>query len=397
MIPSLEQCLEICNKNSAFKFKLEEIENRKVYQFNYFLATVNDFLNPLKQDEITVTAEELRGLTFVEQSDGSFKRYLMLHKFFNINQTEFTQYNKVKHEKIVSVSEKLDGSFITFVEINGKVFAKSKFSFFSEQAKMAQEIYNSNKNIKTLVDKCLETNIQPFFELISPRNQIVIRYPKTELVLIQLRDSFGKYAKKNFVRLVATSNNVAYAKYYGPEYTFDFMMSQRETLTGQEGWVITCESGLMLKCKLVSYLQQHHIMTNIATKENEIIQFTLNEEIDDILASIPLDSVELREFIETISSGIVNHINKLTDLIFNKRKTLFDTYPNKKDYAQKTKELIEPEYFTLMMRVYSKSDIEDIEKEVVEFVKRKTSKLNLAREYLAKIGINATFKDKKED
>lgn len=82
---TLEKCLEICEHNEAFKYKKEIIEGQEVYQFNYFLAQFNDFAQPLEYDTET-EAFELRGLTFVKDGNETH-RYLMLHKFFNINQT----------------------------------------------------------------------------------------------------------------------------------------------------------------------------------------------------------------------------------------------------------------------------------------------------------------------
>jgi RNA ligase len=400
MLPTLEQCLTICENNISFKFKVENIEGKKVYQFNYFLAKHNDFINPLNQpeDNITVTAEELRGLTFVEQDDGSFKRYLMLHKFFNLNQVPGYQYTDVKDKKISSVADKRDGSMITFVKINGKVFAKTKFSFQSEQALIAQEFYEKDSGIKALVDEFLAYDVQPFFELTGPMNQIVLRYSKTELKIIQVRDNRdGSYITLNerYREYLFTKFKVLTAdSYNNNDYTFEKMIELRETIKGIEGWVVTTECGMMIKIKTEEYMKLHHLMTDAVTREDEVIRMTLDEEIDDVLAEIPMDALELRFFVETISDGIVDHVNELSEKIKEMYIDMKTLYPERKDFAIACKP---SEYFGLLMRAYQDPSDEAIEKEVINYVKSKTNKLGIAKEYLKSLGINAQFESKDED
>jgi RNA ligase len=399
MLPTLEQCLEICANNISFKFKKEIIDGMKVYQFNYFLAKHSDFINPLNQpeDAITITAEELRGLTFVEQADGTYRRFLMLHKFFNLNQVPGNLYHEVKDHKIIKVQDKRDGSMISFVKINGNVYAKTKFSFQSEQAVVAQNIYNTNEGIRRFVDYSLDNNIQPFFELTGPMNQIVLRYNKTELKIIQLRDSeTGGYVRttEEFRNMIFENYGIEFADELPLEiYTFEKMIELRETIKGIEGWVVTTEYE-MLKIKTEEYMRLHHLMTDAVTKENEVIRMTLDEEIDDVLAEIPMDALELRFFVETISDGIVDHVNELSEKIKEMYIDMKTLYPMRKDFAIACKP---SEYFGLLMRAYQDPSDEAVEKEVINYVKSKTSKLGLAKEYLKELGINAHFESKDED
>jgi len=78
----------------------------KLSSFNYFICGWDDFAFPLPEKPLT-NAFDMRGTTFVFNSDGSlYKRFLMLPKFFNLNQVEATQYGNVKDKKIVNVSVK---------------------------------------------------------------------------------------------------------------------------------------------------------------------------------------------------------------------------------------------------------------------------------------------------
>lgn len=192
-LPTLNQCLEICEKNKSFKCKKETIEGYEVYIFNYFLASYNDFVMPFEGCE--VDARELRGLTFVIDGDKEIC-FPFIHKFFNINENPSTLESKIADIGIRSVLTKYDGSAISFIKFpNGVVRAKTKYSFVSEQAKTAQALYESDENIRNMVEELIQLGLHPLFEYTSFRNKIVIQYDKSELILLQVRDNDGKYIK----------------------------------------------------------------------------------------------------------------------------------------------------------------------------------------------------------
>ena len=132
----------VSESNGVFYETKHVVDGYDVSVFNYRLATYSSFseLNYL----------ELRGLTFVFNKDGSlFKRYLLVEKFFNINENESTRLEDLKKLTIKSVYEKEDGSIVSFVKLpNNKVVAKSKASFDSYQAVSSNKIYQENVNIQ---------------------------------------------------------------------------------------------------------------------------------------------------------------------------------------------------------------------------------------------------------
>ena len=83
-IPSYQDCIDICEKSDGLFYESKlSIEGYNISMFNYRLCTYNDF--------VTYGAFELRGLTFVFNSDGSvYKRFLLMEKFFNINAVSYT-------------------------------------------------------------------------------------------------------------------------------------------------------------------------------------------------------------------------------------------------------------------------------------------------------------------
>lgn len=212
---------------------------------------------------------EMRGITFVNEKNSGWKRYLFMSKFMNVNQTSGTSetlmklsinnvdygivninktyqtndgktvraidlkigqivgeyeyktdtvselflietlekvtfetknkenswmYEDLKDLEIVNIANKEDGSAIRFIEINGELKAKTKFSFEAEQAELAMSVVDNDSNLKEFIIETLENNLTALFELVSPLNKIVLSYNETDLKLLQLRDDeTGKY------------------------------------------------------------------------------------------------------------------------------------------------------------------------------------------------------------
>lgn len=82
-IPTYEEALEIVKVKGDLIFyeNKYEIDGYSVSVFNYRLANYNDFFNIIEGNDLD--AKEMRGLTFIFNSDGSlYKRYIMLQKFW---------------------------------------------------------------------------------------------------------------------------------------------------------------------------------------------------------------------------------------------------------------------------------------------------------------------------
>jgi T4 RnlA family RNA ligase len=227
ILPTKEQCDEICDNTDAFYKAERVVEGQNVVIYDYRLASISDFVNN--------NAFELRGLCYIEQDNGTWKRNLLLNKFFNHGQTEGWQADDLKDKKIVRVQNKEDGSILSFVKFsNGKVRAKSKMSFESDQAKMAQElidkkVYNerteklSDNNYLQFINDCFTANLTPVMELVSPENQIVLEYQNTELILLQIRRNDGSYLDSTEMDRLAS--------HYSIKITKDYDLNQLENVS----------------------------------------------------------------------------------------------------------------------------------------------------------------------
>jgi len=358
---TIEYCDNICNQVDTFKKKIEIINGCEVIQYSYIISDNNVFEK--------YNAWELRGLTFVNN-----KRYLMLKKFFNINQTTGVMYDDVKNKQIKLVQEKADGSMIRFVNINGKIYAKSKFSFQSEQAKMAQEIYETNPLINEFVNKMLLKNLAPIFELVGPDNRIVISYPKNELVLLQVRDeNTGEY----YNIYNSFDKRIKRAEYINM-HDLDLLISKSAKLKNIEGWVIIFNDNTIIKLKTSWYFNLHNIITNV-NNSNNILSAIFNNKIDDVLSQLDENFIDIRNNINKLNSKVIewisNTLNKITKLL-----KLLDTM-SRKEFALEYKN---NKLFSIVMRSIGKN-----EEEIIDIIRnygiKITSKLHNADKFIKNV------------
>ena len=285
-IPSYDEAVAICQRNPAFYETKHKVNGYDVSVFNYRLATYDDFRSE--------NAFEMRGLTFVFNSDGTlYKRFLGLHKFFNVNETEITQAHDIKDYEVINVSEKLDGSLITFIELpNGEIVPKTKNAFDGGPVAYIGELVDDR--LISFIREQFERGHCIFFEYTSPLNRIVIKYPVSSLSVIKIRDErTGEYLFDESVPewLKMTKNETF-------EFTsLDGLMKDYETLENKEGSVITFRKPdgeqLLVKVKTADYFAKHHLMTEFIYQENVLVGMILNETIDDVLSLI--DDEETRE------------------------------------------------------------------------------------------------------
>ena len=298
-IPSYDEAVAICRRNPVFYETRHRVGGYDVSVFNYRLATYDDFRSE--------NAFEMRGLTFVFNTDGTvYKRFPGLHKFFNVNETEMTQAHDIKDYEVINVSNKLDGSLISFIELpDGEIVAKTKNAFDADQAVRAGKIYDDDPVIRAFVREQLSKGHCVFFEYTSPLNRVVIRYDVSSLSLIKIRDGLtGEYL---FNESVPEGLKTAENETFGFT-SLDDLMKTYETLEDKEGSVITFRKPdggqLLVKVKTADYFAKHHIMTEFIYQENVIVGMILNETIDDMLSLV--EDAEIRERI----NGLVKTVQK---------------------------------------------------------------------------------------
>ncbi len=376
-LPTYEECRAICDKYDNFQFyeKISFIDGYKVSTFNYRLVDYNDFSNPLGDN--TTRAFEMRGICYVFNLDGTlFKRFLLMEKFFNLNQVENTQLSNIINIPIKDIYDKCDGSVINFIELpNGKILAKSKLCVDNEQAIKATNIYLNSPNIKKMVEYFMGKDIMPIMEYVSPTNRVVLKYKETKLILLRLRDlktgnyyDLDMYPDLNNIETAQKETNTSWEK----------LISLSETIKDKEGWVITLESGMMVKLKTKYYFDLHHLTTESIHREDFLIEKVIDDEIDDIISKIELSDIEILAIIDNVVKVTTNYLHNAT----KKVEYLLDEFEN--TYNSSRKDFVlnygkKDKYFGYVMSVISGNEPLLV---ITEDLKKYTYRLSNAKDFI---------------
>ena len=337
------QAIETTEIKDGFFKKETVVDGYKVTMFNYLFPGYSSFID----NERKINLFEMRGLTFVHEEtinedSGETKvvhhRNLMLHKFFNINQTEHTLERNLTMP-ITHVSDKIDGSMIRFIMLpNGNIVAKSKMSFISTQAKMANKLLKEDEKLLSIVTFTLKNNIALMFEYTSNTNQIVIVYDKPRLTILQARNELtGEY-------LDIDQFNYPYkAEKFEPTPTLEQLISLASSETKVEGWVVRFNN-TFVKIKTKWYINAHSIVIN--NQPHSIAKLVINETIDDLF-SIITDNHYMFSVATEINDKLSKYIVKEFGTALVMAKDV--TNENRKEYAKANRK--HPLFSTVMVIV----------------------------------------------
>lgn len=314
-LPTYEECVEMCELNPGIFYENKiTLDGYDISMFNYMHAQFSDFTNPIP-DKPHVNAYEMRGITFVFNKDGSlYKRYLLMNKFFNVNQVPDTMYSFVKDYKVKNIMNKEDGSLASFIQLpNGKVYGRSKMSFQSDQAIRINYLYNNVKALRNFIDKMMEMDIIPMFEYVASTNRIVLKYKNEDLILLRLRDNVtGKYHDFDEFKEELDGINVAN---FENEHTLEELMELKDVEVDKEGWVVALVDDKgnekMLKIKTEWYFSRHSLFTSLLDRENDIIKLIIKDEVDDVISQLEEGDIDKKGIIHDITDIVNGYISKV--------------------------------------------------------------------------------------
>ena len=350
-VPSYDECLNIIKDNSAFIVKREIVDNIPIASFAYRLALIGDFVK-------YNGARNLRGITFREDTGEIIA--LPLHKFWNLNENEYTQLDKLQNKNILRVTEKYDGSLVYFFMLNNKLYCKTKLNSFAEQANWAMNIVNNNKILKSSIIELIKNNYTPMFELISPRNQVVIPYTEEKLKYIGARNMINGTYNFNYIEGCDPVAEISIDD-------INVIVNTVKNYYGHEGFVVVFNDHDMIKIKNEEYLKLHRVKSNILN-ENTVARLALDEELDDIKNSLFSAELDILEYVCDLEKKVLNSYN---NFIRNARK-FYELNKNltRKDYAIKAQNELDRTSFGLSMELYVNGTInEDKFKEI--FINKK--------------------------
>lgn len=280
------------------RFKVEEVNGVPIGIISYMISDKELWENDL--------ALEARGIAFDVLTGQCI--CLPLNKFFNVGESTDTQTDLIK-DQFVECFEKRDGSMVTPVLVNGKLFWKTKKSFFSDVAVLAQSMVPDN--VTELAWYCQLFKLTPIFEFTHPDSRIVLDYSgEPNFTLIAIRDTVnGKYLSWEKVESIAKLHeNVPTVKKY--EKTWSEILDDVDNKKDIEGYVLVLKDGRRVKIKTKWYLDMHHTMTDL--RERDAVEAILNETIDDMKSLLSSQGMDLT-VIEELESLVATEIASIRE------------------------------------------------------------------------------------
>jgi RNA ligase len=247
---------------------------------------------------------ECRGLIFSKDGQLISRPY---HKFFNVNERDETQIDRIDLGQPHVILEKLDGSMIRPIPLGDAYRLGTKMGI--TDVSLQAEVWLADRpNYDTFIRSCITSGCTPIFEWCSRKQRIVVDYPVDRLVLTAVRNNFnGTYMGIHGLRGLAEVWDLDLVREYpGSTSSMEHLLAETHDLQGQEGWIIRFDDGHMLKLKGSEYVTIHKAKDRIL-RENGVIEMILDEKLDDVKAFLPAeDRRNLEEFEGAFWHGITD-------------------------------------------------------------------------------------------
>jgi RNA ligase len=265
------------------------VAEREGYTVINYVVAMADTFNMAGPDDLGgAIRREARGLIF--DADGNLMSR-PFHKFFNINEREETQTHVVDMTQPHVIMEKMDGSMIRPILVDGYLRLATKMGVTNVAMDAEAWLAAQDPSLKEWLRRCVEDSVTPIFEWVSPFNQIVLAYEEADLVYLGTRDNAtGAY-------VMDTSCPFTFVPRYGSvEGNIADYVARQRGAEGREGDIIRFADGHMLKVKNDWYVRIHKTVERIVFDRN-IVDLVINEEVDDVLPMLPqVQADRVRDF-----------------------------------------------------------------------------------------------------
>lgn len=257
---------------------------------NYAVATADTFDMTGPDDLSGAVRRECRGLIFDTKGKVLSRPF---HKFFNISEREETQTHVIDMTQPHIIMEKMDGSMIRPIVVDGylRLATKMGVTNVAMDAEAWLAAHTHSEHLKQWLRWCIDTDVTPIFEWVSPFNQIVLAYEEADLVLLAMRDNeTGEYHMPDACPFSIVPQ---YGRITG---NLDSYIARQREAEGREGDIIRFADGHMLKVKNDWYVRIHKTVERIVFDRN-IVNLIINEEVDDVVPMLPqVQADRVREF-----------------------------------------------------------------------------------------------------
>lgn len=346
--------MTLVETNEAFYYSDHIHSSKTLRIFLYRLCSYSQWLLP--------HALEARGITFEVDGDEMVELVSWpFCKFFNYKENPFTM--DLDFTKTIQILDKMDGSLISSMLIDGRLWLKSKGSLFSDQAIAANRFIRLEESIDLLnfVESMATENRTVCMEYTAPDNRIVIGYPEAALTVLCVRDNeTGRYLPLDMFEddyedasVFFVDDAIESVKQL-TDNNVEAFVDKIPEMEDIEGYVLLLSDGTRVKIKTEWYLVLHRIKDSI-NSQRRLFEAIVYETIDDVKAAFYDDEMAL----ETIDNMEIKVLKIQKDTINTVENFHADNkHLDRKGYAIKGQKELEKVYFGLAMNLYLGYDVD---------------------------------------
>ncbi len=291
---------------------------------NYVVNKEDTF--PEVTDVNSAILRECRGIIFDRHGKILSRPY---HKFFNVGEREETSINAIAAEMGVSnfkFLEKLDGSMVRPLVIDGKVFWATKMGITDTGENAREFVEWHDRDVPVGSERLTYTQLAldfyrvkltPIFEWVSPKDRIIIDYGMPKLILTAVRDNFtGRYL--SYENLVYTSEIYSVPVVAAYDKPTDNLHETLEDIKGEqdsEGYVVRFDNGSMVKIKNEWYVTIHR-SKDIVSNERLVVKAILEDVVDDLKPLLlDADLARVNEIENAVNEALLQHVRAYEYLV----------------------------------------------------------------------------------
>lgn len=266
--------------------------------------------------------KECRGLIFNAETGELLSR--PYHKFFNVNENDWTQFEDLPWHEPHVILEKLDGSMIRPIvdPETCKLRFCTKAGYSDVASQVDQWVAEKAPNITKFCHAMWQDNVTPIFEWCSRKMRIVIDHPCDRLVLTGMRyNDTGQYVGYDTMVSIAAIYDVEVVKCFDRTLSAEDFITWARVQKGTEGFVVRWYDGLMVKVKTEDYMTVHHTL-DILKSEKHILKAVVTDVVDDVVAGMRAsDRVAVLDYAQKVNEGIATFARQVVYLVARGRGT----------------------------------------------------------------------------
>ena len=287
------------------------------YEDTFTIDETDVMLNHGVQIPRGVMRRECRGLIFYPNGTLMSRPF---HKFFNIGERDETQLHNIDMGRPHTIIEKMDGSMIRPIVVDGVVRLGTKMGVTDTSIAAEVMVASWPPDRRNFIDEYLKTvyyGMTPLFEFVSPANRIVLKYAEPDLVLLAVRHNRdGNYLSTDsefYREWIANGFNVA--KEHGSIVgSAESYIAEHNTDEGREGFIINF-NGEMYKAKNEWYVRIHRVKDKIRT-DRHVLALLLANDLDDVYPHLDeVDYNHVKQYEADFHDAYTNKVAMLTAAI----------------------------------------------------------------------------------